>query len=101
MAVNERVVESHEPLFVKIGVRTWNTKRVPVGRSLARFAVLASVWESADGGCGRDVGCCIVVLSSMTVVAACVAVLSSTAVVAGGRALKDILFCCGKKLKLL
>lgn len=30
-----RVAESHEPLLVNIGVRSWRAKRVPVGRRLA------------------------------------------------------------------
>lgn len=55
------------------GVRSWKAKRVPVGRSFARFAVLVSVWESADGVCGRDVGGSNVVLSSDVAVADCLA----------------------------
>lgn len=72
MEVNERVVESQEPLLVKIGVRTWKTKRVPVGRSFARFAVLVSVCESTDGGCGRDGwGSTVVLSSTVAVVVGC------------------------------
>jgi len=42
-----RVAESHAPFWVKIGMRSWNAKRVPVGRCLARFAVAVKVWETA------------------------------------------------------
>nr|GFB63666.1 protein DMP3-like [Tanacetum cinerariifolium] len=73
IAVNGRVAVSHEPLFVKIGVRSWKAKRVPVGRSLARFAVLVSVWDSADGFCGRDVGGSNVVLPSDVELTGCLA----------------------------
>lgn len=41
------VAESQAPLLVNIGVRIWNAKRVPVGRRLARFAVLVRVCEIA------------------------------------------------------
>lgn len=47
MAVRGRVAASHEPWLVKIGVRSWRTKRVFVGRRLASWAVLVRVWESA------------------------------------------------------
>lgn len=36
-----RVAMSHEPLLVKMGVRSWNASRVPVGRRLARWAELS------------------------------------------------------------
>lgn len=55
MRVMGRVAESQEPLLVKIGVRSWKARRVPVGRRLARFAVLVRVWEMARWervGCG-------------------------------------------------
>jgi hypothetical protein len=42
-----RVAESQAPLLVKNGVRSWKAKRVPVGRRLARLAVLVRVWEIA------------------------------------------------------
>lgn len=46
-SVKGRVAASQEPLLVKIGVRSWNARRVPVGRRFARFAVLVRVCESA------------------------------------------------------
>lgn len=49
-----RVALSHEPLLVKIGVRSWKAKSVPVGRSLARWAELSSAWERAVWGGGND-----------------------------------------------
>lgn len=64
--VKGRVAASHVPLLVKIGVRSWKAKRVPVGSRLARLAVLVKVWEIArcdkldddggGGGGGKDVG---------------------------------------------
>ena len=55
-----RVAESHEPLLVNIGVRSWRAKRVLVGRRLASWAVLVRVWEIArwerEGGGGRGLG---------------------------------------------
>lgn len=42
-----RVAESQAPLLVKNGVRSWKAKSVPVGRRLARLAVLVRVWEIA------------------------------------------------------
>ena len=42
-----RVAASQDPLLVKMGVRSWNARRVPVGRGFARFAVLVRVCESA------------------------------------------------------
>ena len=48
MAVSGRVAASQPlPLLVKIGVRSWKARRVPVGRRLARLAVVVSVWEMA------------------------------------------------------
>ncbi|GAB2229699.1 hypothetical protein Droror1_Dr00013951 [Drosera rotundifolia] len=44
--VRRRVTLSQTPLLVKIGVRSWNANRVPVGSRLARWAVLASICES-------------------------------------------------------
>lgn len=41
------VAESHEPLLVKIGVRIWKAKRVPVGRRFAKLAVVAKVCDMA------------------------------------------------------
>jgi hypothetical protein len=38
--VRGRVAESHEPLLVKIGVRSWKARREPVGRRFANWAVL-------------------------------------------------------------
>lgn len=35
-----RVAESHAPLLVNIGVRSWNASKVPVGRRLARLAAV-------------------------------------------------------------
>lgn len=52
MSVSSRVVESHEPLDVKIGVRRWKAKRVPVGRRFAKCAVLDKVWVTAR--CERE-----------------------------------------------
>lgn len=56
----DRVTESQDPLLVKVGVRSWKAMRVPVGRRLARFAVLVRVWEMAlrvrDGGGVGDLG---------------------------------------------
>lgn len=48
--MRERVAVSHAPLLVNIGVRSWKAKRVPVGRRLAKLAVVVSVcviarWE--------------------------------------------------------
>lgn len=57
-------MESHEPLVVKIGVRRLNAKRVPVGRRLAKCAVLAKVWVMARCERGRggafsfSISCC-------------------------------------------
>lgn len=45
--VNGLVTRSQLPLAVKIGVRSWNASRVPVGRRFARLAVPVSVWETA------------------------------------------------------
>lgn len=50
MKVKGRVAASHVPLLVKTGVRSWKAKRVPVGRRLARWAVLVKVWEIARWG---------------------------------------------------
>lgn len=47
IAVSGRVTASHEPWFVKIGVTVWRAKRVPVGKRLANWAVLASVCDIA------------------------------------------------------
>lgn len=49
------VVESQEPLLVKIGIRSWNAIRVPVGRRLAKWAELSSTRREIEGG---GVGCC-------------------------------------------
>ena len=38
-----RVAESQAPLLVNNGVRSWKARRVPVGRRLARLAVLVRV----------------------------------------------------------
>lgn len=38
--VNDRVVMSHCPWLVKIGVRSWKAKSVPVGSKFAKLAVL-------------------------------------------------------------
>lgn len=53
-AVMGRVAASQTPLLVKIGVRSWKAKRVPVGRRLARLPVLSNARERAlwDGGGG-------------------------------------------------
>lgn len=52
------VAASHVPLLVKIGVRSWKARRVPVGRRLARFAVPVRVWDIArcekEGGRWRS-----------------------------------------------
>lgn len=42
MMVMGRVAASHEPLLVKTGVSSWKAKRVPVGRRLAKLAVLVN-----------------------------------------------------------
>ena len=47
MIVMGRVAESHDPLLVKVGTRSWKARRVPVGRRLAKFAVLVKVCEIA------------------------------------------------------
>lgn len=47
MMVSGRVAESHEPLLVKTGIRSWKAKRVPVGRRLAKLAVPVRVWDMA------------------------------------------------------
>ncbi|MFS7919727.1 hypothetical protein Hanom_Chr03g00216071 [Helianthus anomalus] len=60
MAVRGRVTASHDPWLVNIGVTVWSAKRVPVGRRLASWAVLARVCDMAhcdrvgggDGGLG-------------------------------------------------
>lgn len=61
-----RVAESHEPLLVNIGVKSWKAKSVPVGRSLARFAVLVNARCDSDcggvGGGDRDVGLSVVIV---------------------------------------
>ncbi|KAE9460304.1 hypothetical protein C3L33_07794, partial [Rhododendron williamsianum] len=49
-----RVAESHAPPLVKVGVRSWRARRVPVGRRLARLAVPVSVWVSVRWD--RDAG---------------------------------------------
>lgn len=59
--VNGCVAESQAPFFVKIGVRSWKAKRVPVGRRLARLAVLVRVceiarWEKVGGLDDGDFG---------------------------------------------
>lgn len=46
-SVKGPVAASQDPLLVKMGVRSWNARRVPVGRRFARFAVLVRVCESA------------------------------------------------------
>lgn len=46
-SVMGRVAESHDPLLVKIGMRSWKARSVPVGRRLAKFAVLVKVCEIA------------------------------------------------------
>lgn len=58
MSVKGRVAASQDPLLVKMGVRSWNARRVPVGRRFARFAVLVRVCESArrDRDVDRDGG---------------------------------------------
>lgn len=38
-----RVTMSHEPLLVNTGVSSWKARRVPVGRRLAKLAVLVKV----------------------------------------------------------
>ncbi|KAF9684960.1 hypothetical protein SADUNF_Sadunf03G0004600 [Salix dunnii] len=54
------VAESQAPLLVNTGVRIWKAKRVPVGRRLARFAVLVRACEIAlrekVGGLDGDFG---------------------------------------------
>lgn len=47
-----RVAESQAPFWVKTGMRSWNARRVPEGRSLARLAVPSKVWEMAR--CEKD-----------------------------------------------
>ena len=37
----------HEPLLVRTGLRNWNRKTVPVGRSFIRFPTPESVFEAA------------------------------------------------------
>lgn len=55
-----RVTASQEPWLVKMGVTVWRAKRVPVGRRLASWAVLASVCDIAHcdivGGGGGGLG---------------------------------------------
>lgn len=50
----ERIIESHAPFVVKIGVRIWNARRVPVGRRLAKWAVPDNAFRVRDEGCGRE-----------------------------------------------
>lgn len=52
MKVMGRVAESHAPFWVKMGMRSWNAKRVPEGKRLARLDVLSNVWEIAR--CEKD-----------------------------------------------
>ena len=51
-----RVATSHCPLLVNTGVRSWKARRVPVGRRLARWAVLSKARCAIEGpacvGCG-------------------------------------------------
>lgn len=50
--VMARVAMSHWPLLVKIGVRSWKARSVPVGRRLAKWAVLARARWAIDGCAG-------------------------------------------------
>lgn len=45
--VKGRVTASQVPLLVKTGVSSWIARRVPVGRRLAKLAVLVKVWDNA------------------------------------------------------
>ncbi|CAK9147345.1 unnamed protein product [Ilex paraguariensis] len=56
MRVMGRVAASQEPLLVKIGVRSWKARRVPVGRRLARWAVLSRARWDKEGGIGGGSG---------------------------------------------
>ena len=38
-----RVAESHMPFWVKTGMRSWKAMRVPVGKRLAKLAVVVKV----------------------------------------------------------
>ncbi|CAK9165413.1 unnamed protein product [Ilex paraguariensis] len=90
-----RVAESHEPFPVKIGVRSWNAKRVPVGRRLAKLAVPVKVCEIARCESDGGGGCCFGVsgkVSSGTVEVVVVAMVSDKGVCLEGvgLALRDI-----------
>lgn len=51
-SVMGRVAESHVPFCVNTGMRSWKAMRVPVGKRLAKVAVVDKVWEIAL--CERD-----------------------------------------------
>ena len=51
-SVMGRVAESHVPFCVNTGMRSWKAMRVPVGKRLAKVAVVVKVWEIAL--CERD-----------------------------------------------
>lgn len=59
--MREAVAESQVPLEVKIGVRSWKARRVPVGRRLARLAVIVRVCDTAEGGGGGGLVVVVVV----------------------------------------
>lgn len=54
--VRIRVTVSHVPLLVKIGVRSWKVRSVPVGRRFAKWAVLARANDAAERRGGDEVG---------------------------------------------
>lgn len=54
--VKHRVMESQLPLLEKTGMRSWKAKSVPVGRRLAKLAVLVKVWEMVFWVKEADVG---------------------------------------------
>lgn len=47
-----RVVESQELLLVKTGTSSWKAKTVPVGRRLAKCAMLVRLWDITRCGKG-------------------------------------------------
>ena len=93
------MAESHTPLLVNVGVRNWKARMVPVGRRLARLAVLDRVCEMARwvrvGGCAGVFGVSGSVTAVLVEAAAVdegVSKVSGCWEVVGGLCLIDILY---------
>lgn len=82
--MRRRVVGSHAPLLVKMGVRIWKAKSVPVGSRFAKLAVLVRVRDSGEGLAADE---------AVPVAPACASELDGCLVVVG-RCLTDILLFC-------